>query len=159
MQSRHALTHARATRTAPLAMLVACGLLAHCGDPPTLPTVRMRVTGIRAVVGSLPFDATSYSVEVALHDPGDASVDAGLVASRAIYWDHSDPFEFVVQLRPGAYGPPSVQVRTLFECVRGGALREVVLGSGGAGAGFTVSTGQVTVAPVIAVAPNPSYCR
>ncbi|MEI8258218.1 MAG: hypothetical protein WCJ30_21275 [Deltaproteobacteria bacterium] len=160
MRSRHAIHVAAHTlRAGTLAVTLSCGLLSHCADPPTQPTVRVRITGIRTAVGTLPFDASSYSIELALHEPTDGPADAGLVASRAIYWDHSDPFEFVVQLPAGEYGPASVQVRTLFECVAGTAVREVVLGSASATAGFTVRAGEVTVAPTLAIVPNPSYCR
>lgn len=136
-----------------------------CGDPPPQQSVRVRVTGIRNAVGTLPFDATSFTVEVAVpgFNVGDAGADGGIAALRAMFWDHSDPFEFVVQLPVGSYGPPSVQVRTLYDCVGDGrTYREVVLGEGvAAGTAFDVRQGPVVVAPVVAVTPlgTSTFCH
>lgn len=140
-------------------MTVACGLLLRCGDPPAQPTVHVRLTGIRAAVGSLPYDPSTFSVELVLHGPADASTDAGVVATRAIFWDRSDPFEFVVQIPAGAYGPPTVQVHTLLECAPGRGYHEVILGSATATAGLSVRAGQVTEAPPLSIVADPGYCR
>ena len=146
-------------RLAPL--FFAAAIFASCADPPPLPEVHVRVLGLRQVVGTIPFDPSSFTIELTApaFNPIDASSDAGIATTRAIFWDRTDPFEFNVQLPAGSYGPPSIELRTLFECPpNSGTFREVVLGNGVANTGFTARTGSVAAAPDIAIAQNPHYC-